>query len=299
MPPPQLASNDERVNKRQVCFFISIPIGQWKKYLKENGMESKEFKGQLGNYKILKTDDNTQTVYSEFFDEACHNLSGAYAETLHNYIQGCSIPDYFKRKENFAVLDVGFGVGVGLKCLLDELKLHPDFTHTLTYYSIELDPDLFVWSAKETLPDLGFKRYQEAGLDYFECVLPHIILKIFIGDGRVTLPVAQKLGHILPLDAIFQDPFSPKKNPMLWSVEWFSFLKESSSPTVKLSTYSSSISIRKSLREAGWTVINDRGFAMKRTMTRALLSGESSAELVEQLLRSPSKAIHDCDIKIS
>jgi tRNA U34 5-methylaminomethyl-2-thiouridine-forming methyltransferase MnmC len=259
-------------------------------------MKSKEFKGQLGNYKILTTDDNTQTVYSEFFDEACHNLSGAYAETIHNYIHGCAIPDYFKQDRNFAVLDVGFGVGVGLKCLLDELKLHPDFTHTLTYYSIELDQDLFVWAAKETLPELVFKRHQEAGLVYFECVLPNVIMKIFIGDGRVTLPEAQKLGHILPLDAVFQDPFSPKKNPLLWSVEWFLFLKESSSPSVKLSTYSSSISIRKSLCEAGWSVVNDRGFALKRTMTRAHLGGESLPELIEQLKRSPSQAIRDADI---
>lgn len=254
------------------------------------------FKGKLGNYKIIKTEDNSETVYSEFFNEACHNLSGAYAETVHNYILGCHIPDLFHRNKNFTVLDVGFGVGVGLKALLDELDKHADFTHHLTYYSIELDEDLFIWSVHATLPELKFERITESDLLYFECVSNNVIMKIFIGDGRTTLPLARKLGHLLPLDAIFQDAFSPKKNPALWSVEWFTFLKDTSSPAVQLSTYSSSISIRKSLLQSGWTVINDRGFAMKRTMTKANLMGETAPELLDQLKRSPSVAILDVDI---
>jgi len=253
------------------------------------------FKGKLGSYKILKTEDNTETLYSEFFDEACHNLSGAYAETVHNYIHGCHIPDLFHQDKNFAVLDVGFGVGVGLKALLEEMDKH-SFTHHLTYYSIELDEDLFLWSVHATLPELKFERKTESDLLYFECVVSNAIMKIFIGDGRKTLPLARDLGHILPLDAIFQDAFSPKKNPVLWSVEWFTFLKSSSAPSVRLSTYSSSISIRKSLLQSGWTVINDRGFAMKRTMTKANLVGETSPELLDQLARSPSRAILDVDI---
>lgn len=256
----------------------------------------KDFKGKLGNYKILQTKDNTQTVYSEYFDEACHNLSGAYEETLHNYIQGCFIPALFTRDKDFAVLDVGFGVGVGLKALMDELKRHHEFNKTISYYSIELDEELFLWSAKATLPEVVFTRKSEGELSYFEGNLPYLSMKIFIGDGRITLPSALEKRLMLPLDAIFQDPFSPKKNPMLWSVEWFSFLKSASNQNVRLATYSSSISIRKSLIVAGWAVINDRGFALKRTMTKANLTDDTSPELLDQLKRSPSKEIRDSDI---
>lgn len=256
----------------------------------------KEFEGKLGKYRILETEDNTRTLYSEYFDEACHNLSGAYAETLHNYIVGCSIPALFDRNNSFSVLDVGFGVGLGLKALLDELKKHSAFTETVTYYSIEIDEELFLWSAKATLPELVFSRKTQGDLTWFEANYPRIIIKIFIGDGRMTLPLARSLGVMGPLDAIFQDPFSPKKNPALWSVEWFSFLKSVSSPGVTLSTYSSSISIRKSLLVAGWSIINDRGFALKRTMTKANLMGETSSELLDQLNRSPSREIRDRDL---
>lgn len=255
----------------------------------------KSFQGKLGSYTILQTEDHTQTVYSEFFDEACHNLSGAYAETLHNYILGCGIPDRFNQKTDFAVLDVGFGVGVGLLALLDEARKH-HFSAVVHYYSIELDPELFLWAAQSSFPELIFTEKREGDLLFFQAESGPIHIKVFIGDGRQTLPLALSLGHLRKWDAIFQDPFSPKKNPALWSVEWFEFLKAQSSPDVRLATYSSSLSIRKSLLEAGWSVINDRGFALKRAMTKANLMDLTAPEVLDQLQRSPSQAIRDRDI---
>ena len=124
-----------------------------------------EFKGNLGNYKIIKTDDNTETVWSEYFDEACHNLSGAYAETLHNYIQGCNIPDLISMELTFAVLDVGFGVGVGLLALLDQIKESKNNNNLINYYSIELDETLLLWSLKSTLPELKLEKKNHSTID--------------------------------------------------------------------------------------------------------------------------------------
>ena len=254
-----------------------------------------EFKGNLGNYKIIKTEDNTETIWSEYFDEACHNLSGAYEETLHNYILGCGIPNLFDQGKDFQVLDVGFGVGVGLLSLINEIKRIEDRKNAaIEYYSIELDEALLLWSLKNTLPEINFKKCEKNDLQYYEAYWEDLLtIKIFIGDGRVTLPKAHQLGLIKQLSAIFQDAFSPRKNPALWSVEWFSFLKSMSEESVILSTYSSSIAIRKSLIIAGWIIENAQGFAMKRFMTKARLSGSIDPELIAQLSRSPSLEIRD------
>ncbi|MBC7539939.1 MAG: hypothetical protein H7281_14045 [Bacteriovorax sp.] len=260
-----------------------------------------DFKGNLGNYKILKTQDNTETIWSEYFDEACHNLSGAYEETLHNYINGCSIPDFLDQKSEVAVLDVGFGVGVGLKALIDQIQVSSNPTIKLHYYSIELDETLMLWSLKSTLPGLSLER-KELELGSEKLVVYEgawlkssklIEVQIYIGDGRLTLPLAFALNLIKPLDAIFQDAFSPRKNPTLWSVEWFQFLKTISSQSVQLSTYSSSVSIRKSLHIAGWIITQAMGFANKKSMTKAKLTGETSEELTLQMTRSPSLEIRD------
>lgn len=253
-----------------------------------------EFKGNLGNYKIIETEDGTKTVLSEYFNEACHNLSGAYEETLHNYILGCKISDLIAYKKEIAVLDVGFGIGMGLKALIDQFS-PPSSTNSpkLFYYSIELDESLLLWSLSNTLPDIKLKRIERNELVSYEGVLNEVTIQIYIGDGRTTLPLASSLNLIKPLDAIFQDAFSPRKNPALWSVEWFLFLKNISNKKVQLSTYSSSASIRKSLLSASWIIEEAKGFAHKKSMTKAKLVGETSPHLLEQLTRSPSLEIRD------
>lgn len=256
-----------------------------------------EFNGNLGKYKIIQTEDNTETIWSEYFDEACHNLSGAYEETLHNYILGCAIPDLLVQDTQAAVLDVGFGVGVGLKALIDQVKQSPKRSAKLYYYSIELDETLLQWSLKHTLPELHFElrslETEHGLLKFYQGHYQELDIQIFVGDGRVTLPRAQLSGRLKPLDAVFQDAFSPRKNPGLWSTEWFQFLKEISTKKVVMSTYSSSVSIRKSMLAAGWSIESARGFALKRTMTKANLMGVTSAELLLQLSRSPSLEIKD------
>ncbi|RPJ77780.1 MAG: hypothetical protein EHM20_05475 [Alphaproteobacteria bacterium] len=287
------------VVNRLAGFFITKLFGTQEKKLTE-------FKGVLGSYKIIKTEDNTETIWSEYFNEACHNLSGAYEETLHNYISGCAIPDLITHAKNFAVLDVGFGVGVGLRALIDQLKSINVKESSAFYYSIELDETLLQWSLKQTLPELKLERKlietDHGNLVFYQGIYPNesndesnsvLHIQIYVGDGRVTLPMAQDLGLIRPVNAIFQDAFSPRKNPALWSTEWFQFLKGISTQKVRLSTYSSSITIRKSLIAAGWAIENAQGFALKRSMTKANLTGVTSSELLLQLSRSPSLEIKD------
>lgn len=262
-----------------------------------------EFRGILGNYKIIKTEDNTETIWSEYFDEACHNLSGAYEETLHNYIRGCDIPELLSRKAQVAVLDVGFGVGVGLKALIDQIKTIKNSALTVFYYSIELDETLLLWALQSTLPELHLLRVERfdgkrklvsyEGRWSSEEGSPSLTISIYVGDGRITLPSASNLNLISPLDAIFQDAFSPRKNPTLWSVQWFALLKDLSRDSVKLCTYSSAISIRKSLLCAGWKIFEAPGFANKKAMTKASLTGETSEKLLSQMARSPSIEISD------
>lgn len=255
-----------------------------------------EFKGKLGQYKIIETEDKTKTVWSEFFDENCHNISGAHDETLHNYIHGCNIPEQINSQQILHVLDVGFGVGIGLRTLIDYLKENEIHSTSLLYTSIELDEDLFLWAISENLKEYTFVKTN----NYYEAILlihqKELKAKIFIGDGRVTLREAHLKGEIIPFSAIFQDAFSPKKNPILWSVEWFRDLHAMSREDVYMSTYSSAIGIRKSMLEARWEVFNSPGFGKKRTMTIARLTGKTDQKLYDRIYDSPILPIWDKDI---
>jgi tRNA U34 5-methylaminomethyl-2-thiouridine-forming methyltransferase MnmC len=253
-----------------------------------------DFIGKLGKYKIIETEDQTKTLWSEFFNENCHNLSGAYEETFYNYIQGCHIPDQILNEKEIHVLDVGFGLGIGLRAYIDEIKKHANIKNKIfTYTSMELDEDLFLWSIKENFPQLIFEKKTYYYISEYQLNEITLTIKVFIGDGRLTLPRASKENLIPKFSAIFQDAFSPKKNPTLWTCEWFNDLKMMSLNEVYLSTYSSSVSIRKSMIAAGWIIANQKGFGQKRTMTKARLIGEIDPSLAAELSRSPTLELKD------
>lgn len=252
-----------------------------------------EFEGKLGKYRIIKTDDQTETVWSEFFDEACHNLSGAKEETFHNYILGCKLFEQFTQVKTLHILDIGFGIGMGLTSLLDFIKNNSFESHIVHYTSIELDDSFALWSLENFLPEIHLQKMNEKNLAYLSGTFKNIIIKIFLGDGRTTLPIAVQNKLIGTWDAIFQDPFSPKKNPTLWTVEWFNFLKQNSVPTTRMSTYSAAMGVRKSMVAAGWIIENHKGFGSKKTITQASISGEISLLLLDQLARSPAMELHD------
>lgn len=253
-----------------------------------------EFKGKLGKYKIIKTDDNTNTIWSEYFDENCHNLSGAKEETLYNYIEGCELLQFSKKFDPVNIFDVGFGPGLGLLYLSKNLNTE----NIINYYSIEIDPELIKWALINNFNNVNHIENETNSLNYIRFSLKNINIFIFIGDGRETIPKAIKQSLILPIHAIFQDPFSPKKNPTLWTVEWFLLLKSISHEEVLLSTYSSSVSIRKSLIEAGFKIENRKGFGQKRTMTRARLKGTTDPQTQIDLDRSPTLSLHDSKISL-
>lgn len=253
-----------------------------------------DFTGKLGKYKIIETEDQTKTLWSEYFDEVCHNLAGAYEETLHNYILGCHLGEQLTARQDVHVLDVGFGVGIGLKAYIGELKKHPTDGLNLSYTSIELDEDLFLWSAKETFPDFIFhKKNNSYVYDLKLTDNSHLLITIYIGDGRKTLPEAFKQGLLPKFTAIFQDAFSPKRNPALWTVEWFDDLRMMSNSEVFLSTYSASGSVRKSMIAAGWKIENRKGFGQKKTMTKARLVGVTEESLAADLARTPALELRD------
>jgi tRNA U34 5-methylaminomethyl-2-thiouridine-forming methyltransferase MnmC len=254
-----------------------------------------DFTGKLGKYKIIQTEDQTKTLWSEYFDQAFHNLVGAYEETLYNYIHGCQIPEQILSGNDVHVLDVGFGLGMGLKAFIDELSknLIENKTQNFTYTSIELDEDLMLWSIKENFPTFIFTKKDNSYVSSLSINQHTLLITVFIGDGRLTLPRASKENLLPKFTAIFQDAFSPNKNPALWSVEWFSDLVSMSNTMVFLSTYSSSVSIRKSMIVAGWKISNARGFGQKRTMTKARLTGISDPLIEAELARSPALELRD------
>lgn len=247
------------------------------------------------NHQWVETADGSSTLFSEAFQEACHSTSGARAETLLHYIQGCQIEEKIKAREQLSILEVGFGLGLGFLTTFSVLEAQEK---SWSFISLEIDEQLLEWFRLENLEHQFLKnlKWTELGqVKVLECKNDRIHLTILAGDARKSLPEFIKTSHS-KWDAIYQDAFSPKRNPILWTTEWFRLLKNHSTPEVLLSTYSASSSIRKSLLEAGWILQKGEKFGPKRTSTRASLIGISDPDILLHLVRSPTPALRDDNI---
>ncbi len=237
-------------------------------------------------HSYVRTEDGSFTLFSEEFQETCHSTTGAKSETLTHYVSGCQVIEKARELKNIHVLEVGFGLGVGFFTTLEKLPAET----SLHFVSLEFDFELLNWF-KEVHPKLNLVWDNNTLVSRGE----HFTLEIIAGDARKVLPKFMA-DQSYRFHAIYQDAFSPKKNPTLWTKEWFSFLRSISTEDVILSTYSASTSIRKSLHEAGWKIQQGEKFGRKRTSTRATLNGETSAEILLQLERSSVDALTDLRI---
>lgn len=236
---------------------------------------------------LVPTGDGSYTLFSEAFQEACHSTTGAKTETILHYIEGCKILEKILKFDPLVILEVGFGLGIGFETTLEKIPAGKKFH----FISLEIDRNLLEWY-RESHPEFNFEWKENLLVsknDQYE-------LTIIQGDARTALPDFLK-SHEIKWHAIYQDAFSPKKNPVLWTKEWFTLLKSHSHEDVILSTYSASSSIRKSLFETGWGVLQGEKFGPKRTSTRATLKDPTDPEILLHMERSPAFALTDFNIK--
>jgi len=237
----------------------------------------------LKNYEEIQTEDGSTTLYSKAYGESCHSTSGARSETILHYVKGCGIDQISNKTTPVNVLEVGFGVGIGFQETLEFTSKQNCF---LNFISFEIDAELIEFVLEKL--NIPFQKNE----DCYQCQSKDFNLLIFYGNARDKISKVPDYFNE-KFYAIYQDAFSPKRNAILWTTEWFKDLKNLAGPDCTLSTYSSSSSIRKSLIAAGWFVTKGDKFGPKRSSTRANLKGITDLDILEHLKRSPAIEITD------
>ena len=213
------------------------------------------------------TDDGSFTFKSLMFNENCHSTAGAIEETLYNYIDGTGVSNLSEDKTT--IFEVGLGLGMGPILSFIEASRQ---RKKLDFYSCEIQEDLIYWLKESVSEEVNeifpFKSLKKINNDYWQATGVLGSLTVFVGDitskQNLVLGLLQNKVH-----KIFQDPFSPKKNPSLWTTEWFQFLRMLASENCILSSYSASHGFRANLKNAGFTIHSKKGFGQKRSMTIA------------------------------
>jgi len=218
--------------------------------------------------KEIQTKDGSLTLHNEDYDETYHSTTGALEETYEKFIKPCKIKE-LAAKGKLRILDICFGLGYNTIGAIDTaLKENKNAEIEI----ISLEKELFLDEIKKLKTD--FEHYwiiekleHDPLNNQYLYEDKNIHLKIKIGDARMT--IKKLLGKF---DAVFLDPFSPKKNPELWTQEFFEDIAKLMKPNAIMATYSCARIVRDNLKEAGFEVRDGPRIGRRGPSTIAILS---------------------------
>ena len=231
-------------------------------------LESQYIYLELGLKAYLAAEASTKSCeFSSNDNSSAKTIDDASEETLTS-------------KQKISVLEIGFGSGINaLLCALEfeqarrerqKSENAQNFPEAFYFESIELYPiPEEIWSqldyasllanerlSREEIQTIFEKIHRAAWNEACE-ILPGFVLNKRHEDILTFEPAAQ-------YQVVFFDAFSPDCQPMLWSKEVFSKIKNAMQLGAFMSTYSSKGFVKQNLRELGFNVLRKPGPGQKR-----------------------------------
>lgn len=218
--------------------------------------------------------------YSVHYGDIYHSSDGAIGQARHVFLAGNGLPERWRGRDQFVILETGFGLGLNFLASWAAWRADVQRSARLHFVSIEkhpLEADALVQAhrasrleiAEGVLPELAAALRQQ-----WPVLTPGLHQLIF-EHGAVVLTLALgDVGHLLPrlrlgADAIYLDGFSPAKNPDMWQPAIFRGLAKLARDDATLATYSAAGTVRTGLQEAGFAVEKRPGYGGKRDMVVA------------------------------
>jgi tRNA 5-methylaminomethyl-2-thiouridine biosynthesis bifunctional protein len=195
---------------------------------------------------------------------------GAVSQARYVFLAGNGLPGRWQGREQFVILENGFGLGTNFLTTLKAWREDPLRSERLFFVSVERHP-----VSKDTLTLYADKEIRGEAQELSEKwpdAVPGVHEVVFDG-GRVRLllyfmsadTAAKRLS--LGFDALYLDGFSPRTNPEMWNKALLKRLSQYARPEATLATWCVAGAVRQSLEEAGFTVEKKRGFGHKAFMT--------------------------------
>lgn len=243
---------------------------------------------------MVITADGSHTLYDKNFDECYHSVSdGALTETMLKHV----IPAFeavCKDAKEINVLDICFGLGFNsLATIWYAKQNYPELK--INVFSPEINADL-VRSLKSfeypnELKDLGIIERISDDFYYDD---GRYKIEVAIGDAREILSSGDK-----KFDIVYQDAFSHKKNPSLWTIEYFENIKMLLKQKAVITTYSKATPVRLALFNLGF-YLYEHGSEAIRSGTLALnfeYENFKKVDMLTKIKNAPNaKALSDKEV---
>lgn len=196
------------------------------------------------------TNDGSFTFFSEEFGEAFHSRYGAKAEAFEKFAKATCLAEKAKQS-SLCLLDVCYGLGYNTAAALEVIwTVNPNcFVEVV---GLELDATVPLAAIAPSFLEQWLPKVQTvltAIAQTHHAQTPQVNAQLLIGDARQTIQTVYESNF--QADAIFFDPFSPRRCPQLWTVDFFKYVTRCLAPRGTLATYSRSASVRSAMLEAG------------------------------------------------
>lgn len=212
---------------------------------------------------LVETADGSLTLRHPGHSETYHSFAGAETEARELYVKSSGFIAALGEAAPLRVLDVGLGLAYNAMATFDAWLAAPD-APALTVVSLEHNEDLVTalakgeagWAANWPEARLFLASSIAKGVSTSADFVANYVhpnsgalfhWEIYIGDANATMSRVTGLFQF-----VWQDPFSPEKNPDMWSEGWFSVVREHCAPDAVLMSYSVARIVKDALTAARW-----------------------------------------------
>jgi tRNA U34 5-methylaminomethyl-2-thiouridine-forming methyltransferase MnmC len=242
----------------------------------------------------VTTHDGSTTLYSAEFDECYHSTrDGALHESLTKHVVPALTLQQDKKR--LTILDICYGLGYNTLATLYYLDKHYP-NKQVHILSPEFDEELV-----HSLRDFGYPSRFDSLRPIIESISKQGYyadtrwrIEVFFGDARDFLRRIQTSDSTrTPIDIVYQDAFSPAKNPLLWTREWFADVRSVCADDAVLTTYSVAASTRMGLYENSFELYEYRPEKTRKSLIA------SPRPLADPTVLSPAPVRIDMALKIA
>jgi len=236
----------------------------------------------------VATDDGSFTLYSPEFNECYHSVrDGALHESLAKHV----IPALTlqKDKNKLTILDICFGLGYNTLATMYYIRkqnlstkiyiLSPEFDVALVRSLMSFDYPSEFDELRPVIEAISQKGHYED---------KQFRIDVYLGDARKYLCHHKRysMRDTQGIDIVYQDAFSPSKNPLLWTREWFADIRAACADDAVLTTYSIAAATRMGLYENGFELYE---YSPEDTRKSLVASPSSITEVLPQMTRIDMK----------
>lgn len=211
---------------------------------------------------IRKTDDGSNTIWADQYQETYHSTKGAITESNHVFIEA----GFNHSSGPVNIFEVGFGSG--LNALLTLIASEASQRQTI-YHSVELNPVPIELAIQLQYPEQTEIQYRDkfeamhhSSWDCAVKISPFFTLHKISGN---LLFLESEINY----DIVYFDAFSPNTQPELWKEEIFNKIYQLLKPGGILTTYCAKGDVRRTMKSVGFKTERLPGPPGKWEMLRA------------------------------